>query len=220
MPSSTSATTPTETWRAADGFGIGYQLFDADTGTLIVDGPRVHPERDVKPGETAHVRLDFEAARRGRRYQTDRLADARARLLVLRAGLAVPAGGSVDRDGVRDRARARGDERDAAARARCGAASAARFVYPVLTIWRNRGLIRVMVRRDILGRYRGSFGGVVLDGLQSAAADADVLLRVRRGAADAVSAATRAAPGSRLYLPGGHAAVAGLQRGGGTRRRR
>jgi len=33
------------------------------------------------------------------------------------------------------------------------------FTYPVLTIWRNRGLIRVMVRRDILGRYRGSFGG-------------------------------------------------------------
>jgi lipopolysaccharide transport system permease protein len=31
--------------------------------------------------------------------------------------------------------------------------------YPVLTIWRNRSLIRVMVRRDILGRYRGSFGG-------------------------------------------------------------
>ncbi len=29
----------------------------------------------------------------------------------------------------------------------------------MLTIWRNRGLIRVMVRRDILGRYRGSFGG-------------------------------------------------------------
>ena len=26
-------------------------------------------------------------------------------------------------------------------------------------MWRNRGLIRVMVRRDILGRYRGSFGG-------------------------------------------------------------
>jgi lipopolysaccharide transport system permease protein len=33
------------------------------------------------------------------------------------------------------------------------------FVYPVSTVWRNRGLIRVMVRRDILGRYRGSFGG-------------------------------------------------------------
>ena len=33
------------------------------------------------------------------------------------------------------------------------------FVYPLRTIWRNRGLIRVMVRRDILGRYRGSFAG-------------------------------------------------------------
>src|SRR5258708_39488172 len=33
------------------------------------------------------------------------------------------------------------------------------FVYPVSAIWRNRGLVRVMVRRDILGRYRGSFGG-------------------------------------------------------------
>ena len=30
---------------------------------------------------------------------------------------------------------------------------------PLLTIWRNRSLIRTMVRRDILGRYRGSFGG-------------------------------------------------------------
>ena len=33
------------------------------------------------------------------------------------------------------------------------------FAYPVSTVWRNRGLIRAMVRRDILGRYRGSFGG-------------------------------------------------------------
>ncbi|HLI86721.1 MAG TPA: ABC transporter permease [Bryobacteraceae bacterium] len=32
--------------------------------------------------------------------------------------------------------------------------------YPVATTWRNRGLIRTMVRRDILGRYRGSFAGV------------------------------------------------------------
>jgi lipopolysaccharide transport system permease protein len=33
------------------------------------------------------------------------------------------------------------------------------FSYPALTVWRNRRLIRAMVRRDILGRYRGSFGG-------------------------------------------------------------
>ncbi|MGD1091960.1 MAG: ABC transporter permease [Bryobacteraceae bacterium] len=33
------------------------------------------------------------------------------------------------------------------------------FVYPPRTLWRNRKLIRSMVRRDILARYRGSFGG-------------------------------------------------------------
>src|ERR1019366_6872721 len=34
------------------------------------------------------------------------------------------------------------------------------FTLPISTIARNRSLIRTMVRRDILGRYRGSFGGV------------------------------------------------------------
>lgn len=33
------------------------------------------------------------------------------------------------------------------------------FIYPPRSLWRNRKLIRSMVRRDILARYRGSFGG-------------------------------------------------------------
>ena len=44
-------------------------------------------------------------------------------------------------------------------RARLCAPSAAPWSIRCCTIWRNRSLIRVMVRRDILGRYRGSFGG-------------------------------------------------------------
>jgi len=32
---------------------------------------------------------------------------------------------------------------------------------PVRSIWRNRRLIRSMVRRDVLARYRGSFGGAL-----------------------------------------------------------
>ena len=47
---------------------------------------------------------------------------------------------------------------DAAART-AGRGIGRALVYPVRTIWRNRGLIRVMTRRDVLGRYRGSFGG-------------------------------------------------------------
>jgi lipopolysaccharide transport system permease protein len=33
------------------------------------------------------------------------------------------------------------------------------FILPLQAIWRNRNLIRTMVRRDVLSRYSGSFGG-------------------------------------------------------------
>ena len=48
-----SATSRPRPGAPAEGFAVGYHLFDADTGTLIVDGARVHPERDVAPGESA-----------------------------------------------------------------------------------------------------------------------------------------------------------------------
>jgi lipopolysaccharide transport system permease protein len=35
------------------------------------------------------------------------------------------------------------------------------FLYPLRSLWLNRKLIRSMVRRDILARYRGSFGGAL-----------------------------------------------------------
>ena len=56
-------------WRAADGFGVGHHLFDADSGTLIVDGPRIHPDRDIAPGESLHVALDFDLPPEDGHYQ-------------------------------------------------------------------------------------------------------------------------------------------------------
>src|ERR1700674_4643244 len=58
-----------EAWRAAEGVGFGYHLFDADTRTLIIYGARVHPASDVKPGETTRVQLDFELPVEDGRYQ-------------------------------------------------------------------------------------------------------------------------------------------------------
>ncbi len=37
--------TSTQTWRKSEGFALGYHLFDAETGTVIVDGPRVLSRR-------------------------------------------------------------------------------------------------------------------------------------------------------------------------------
>jgi lipopolysaccharide transport system permease protein len=49
----------------------------------------------------------------------------------------------------------------AQARARWLRAIPKAFVFPPRSFWRNRKLIRSMVRRDILARYRGSFGGAL-----------------------------------------------------------
>jgi len=148
-----------ETWRAAEGFGFGYHLFDADTGTLIVDGARVYPANDVKPGETASVQLDFPLPAEDGRYQV-LLSPMREDVcwyyeqgwpfLLVEAGTG---------RGIARLERVRVANAAALRRSRALRAIGRAFYLPVWTIWRNRGLIRVMVRRDVLGRYRGSFGG-------------------------------------------------------------
>jgi lipopolysaccharide transport system permease protein len=148
-----------ETWQAAQGFAIGYHVFDAETGTLLVDGERVPMGRDLQPGESEAVKFSIALPAENGRYQVlispmregvcwyyERgwpflLVEAETRAGLVRLGATRVA----DAAELRRRRELR-----AVGRA---------FVYPVLTVWRNRGLIRVMVRRDILGRYRGSFGG-------------------------------------------------------------
>jgi lipopolysaccharide transport system permease protein len=149
-----------ETWRAAEGFRIGYHLFDAETGTLIVDGARVAPERDVAPGDTARLRVDLEVPPENGRYQVLLSAmrenvcwyyDRGWPFLMLEAETA---------GGAARLLRVRVATQRTLRRERVIRTIGRAFVYPVLTLWRNRGLIRVMVRRDVLGRYRGSFAGV------------------------------------------------------------
>jgi lipopolysaccharide transport system permease protein len=147
-----------EVWRQAEGFAIGYHLFDAATGTLIVDGPRVHL-RDLKPGESAPVSLSIEVPPEDGRYQVliSPLREdvcwyyERGWPFVLVEAASRGAVPVLERTAVTTRSTLR--------RAQVVRSLGRALVYPVLTVWRNRGLIRVMVRREILGRYRGSFGG-------------------------------------------------------------
>ncbi|MGP8247013.1 MAG: ABC transporter permease [Bryobacteraceae bacterium] len=147
-------------WRSSEGFGIGYHLFDAETGTLIVDGARVHPERDLEPGDLARISIRFELPPEDGRYQVLISAMREGECWYYERGwpfvlveATVRAGASrLEAGGVATRG--------SLARRRVLRSLGRGLVYPWLTIWRNRGLIRVMVRRDILGRYRGSFIGV------------------------------------------------------------
>jgi lipopolysaccharide transport system permease protein len=148
-----------ETWRAAEGFGIGYHLFDAETGTLIVDGARVQPQNEVKPGERVRVRLDFEVPAEDGRYQAMLSPMKEGVCWYYEQGWPFLLVECAAKDGVVKLGRVRTTTSATLRRERELRAVGRAFTYPVLTIWRNRGLIRVMARRDIVGRYRGSFGG-------------------------------------------------------------
>jgi lipopolysaccharide transport system permease protein len=142
-----------ETWRADEGFAVSYHLFDSDTGTLIVDGARVHPGSNVAPGETMPVAFDFELPPENGSYQVLVSPMREDVCWYYERGwpFLVVEGPKLDHVRVATLGALR---RERAVR---GIGRA--LVYPFRTIWQNRGLIRVMVRRDILGRYRGSFGG-------------------------------------------------------------
>ena len=147
-------------WRAAEGFGIGYHLFDAETGTLIVDGERVHPERDLEPGDSAHIAIRFQLPPEDGRYQVLISPMREGECWYYERGWPFVLVEASVRGGI-SRLDASGvATRGSLTRRRLLRSLGRGMVYPWLTIWRNRGLIRVMVRRDILGRYRGSFGGV------------------------------------------------------------
>ena len=58
-----------EPWQSSVGFAISYRIFDPQTGTIIADGPRLAPERDVAPGETRRFDLQLQLPAEPGRYR-------------------------------------------------------------------------------------------------------------------------------------------------------
>ncbi|HEY3841588.1 MAG TPA: ABC transporter permease [Bryobacteraceae bacterium] len=149
-----------ETWRVADGFALGYQIFDPETDTLVIDGTRLAPAHDVAPGGQAHFEVVLALPHEPGRY--------RVFLSMMREHVAwfwekgwpfLLTDAWVD-----DESQGRlGKTRIATTRLlkveRVIRALRLAVTLPFETIFNNRSLIQSMTRRDILGRYRGSFGG-------------------------------------------------------------
>jgi lipopolysaccharide transport system permease protein len=149
-----------ETWSGGNGFAIGYHIFDPDTDTLVVDGARAPLERDVQPGEPAHVNLRFELPGEPGRYRIF-ISPMRENVgWFYQSGWRFILVDAVVEEGRVTLEQSRVVTQRTVARERAFRSIVRALVLPVLTIWRNRSLIRTMVRRDILGRYRGSFGGI------------------------------------------------------------
>ncbi len=148
-----------ETWQPASGFAVGSHLFDRETHALIDEGPRTVPSRDLAPGGSEPVVVEIDLPAESGRYQiyVSAMSEGEAwfyergwPFLVIDA--AVDHGTArVERTRVTTLAKLRS--------ARVWRSARRVFTLPFQIIWRNRKLMRSMVRRDILGRYRGSFGG-------------------------------------------------------------
>lgn len=150
----------TETWSVADAFALGYHLFDSETETLVVDGERRPLAQDMPPGSGAHCDLVIPLPPEPGRYRIfispmrEHVAWFYERgweFLLIEA--------EVNDAGAATLGRTRVTTAILLKRERFLNALKKLFTLPPQTVWRNRSLIRSLVRRDILGRYRGSFGG-------------------------------------------------------------
>jgi lipopolysaccharide transport system permease protein len=149
----------TETWRASEGFAVGYHLFDADSGMLVVDGERVGPPRDIAPGQSFAVELEFDWPSEDGEYRVIFSPMREGVCWYYERNWPFLLVEGVTRDGAGRIGKPRISRSQALRFHRAVRSLGRAFTLPVASIWSNRALIRTMVRRDILGRYRGSFAG-------------------------------------------------------------
>ena len=147
-----------ETVSASQGWRAGYHVFDDPSGTLVVDGERL--DLNLAPGEAQALEMNIAVPPEPGAYSV--------RISPVHEGVAwfyergwpfLRIDVDVREDGARLLRRWGITNRGAVARRNASRAIGRAFVWPLATIWRNRSLIRTLVRRDILSRYSGSFGG-------------------------------------------------------------
>ena len=148
-----------QAWVPQEGWAAGYHLFDEPTGTLVVEGDRA--PLDVAP--TQKSALAFEIALPPEPGEYNLYVSAMREHVAwfydqgwpfLFIDLVVGENGA-QLLGWRIAGR------KFVARRRAARSLLRVFSLPLQSIWRNRNLIRTLVRRDVLSRYSGSFGGAL-----------------------------------------------------------
>ena len=148
-----------EIW-AKGAVSLGWQFFDPDTNRFILEGEWIPPARDVEPGQSEpfDVSINFPPEAGG--YQVF------ISLIRQPGGWGYASGGAFVRivaEVSEGRVRILAHEITTirALRRRRLRRSLPKFFWgPWRTVVENQRLIRSMARRDILARYRGSFGDV------------------------------------------------------------
>ena len=147
-------------WTAEKGWAAGYHLFDDPTGTLVIDGERI--PLNLEPGGRQRFGMTIAAPAEPGEYAIFVSAMRENEAWFYERGwpflmidLSVGENGATILRGWRI-----SDRRSVSLR-RAIRGSGRAFTLPLQSIWRNRALIRTLVRRDVLSRYSGSFGGAL-----------------------------------------------------------
>jgi len=148
-----------KTWKP-DSFSIGWQFFDPETNRFIMEGEWTPIAAETRPGGTTPMSLSIPFPPEPAAYR------------VFVSPIEQPEGWAYHRgDPFLSIDVVISDERAAVvhhevtttralSRKKLWEALPKVFSYPLRTIFRNRRLIGSMARRDILARYRGSFGDI------------------------------------------------------------
>jgi lipopolysaccharide transport system permease protein len=147
-----------EPWSAAQGDALGWQLYDPESGLFLAEGEWRGFEKPVAPGETLPVEWDVDLPAESGDYRlyasavnpSAGWAYARGEEFLLVDAVVGGGEAQVVRRSNTTLARMRVKRRIS------GLGRV--FTEPFAMLARNRGLMRSMVRRDIMARYRGSFG--------------------------------------------------------------
>ena len=126
---------------------VGWQLYDPATGAYLQEG-----EWSEIAGRDVDLRIPLPAQEGAYSVQVAPVKD-RSRFIEIAANVGAGKLLEIGTPRILTAASVR--------RARLLRAIPKAFVVPSRSLWRNRKLIGSMVRRDILSRYRGSFGGTL-----------------------------------------------------------
>src|SRR5258706_11693962 len=123
-------------------FCVGYHVFDPETDTLVVDGARTPVEDD-----RAHVEMRFDLPSEPGRYRVFVSPMRENVAWYYQQGWRFLWIDAVVAEGRATVERVRIATRDTITRERAIRAAGRVFTLPLRSIWRNRGLIRTMLRR-------------------------------------------------------------------------
>jgi len=145
-------------WTQAEGWPIGYHLFDDPTSTLVIDGERTPVS--LKPGENLQTELSIITPPEPGEYCIYvSVMQEHVAWWYERGWPFVLIDLAVDDEGTATLGRSRVADMRTVRLRRAGRSLTRALTLPFSATWNNRSLIRTLVRRDVMSRYTGSFGG-------------------------------------------------------------